>query len=91
MDACLWNGWVLSIHVVEVVFLEDCDCCSQVVLSGVAVPIFNSILDATDRSWDNSFTDSVCSVFFRDAFVSARSCTSGQLVEFKKKSHTGEK
>ena len=26
---------------------------------------FNSILDATDRSWDSSFsfTDSVCSVF----------------------------
>ena len=26
----------------------------------------------------------LCSVFFRDAFVSARSCTSGHLVESKK-------
>ena len=52
-------------------------------LWGVAVQIFNSILVASDRSWDNSFTESVCSVFFRDAFVSARSCTSCQLVEFK--------
>ena len=39
-------------------------------------------------NWDSSFSfsDSVCSVFLHDAFVFARACTSGHLVESKKRS-----